>query len=115
MPIGWRSVVVAKITYIEFDGTERVLEVPAGLSLMKAAVDNSVQGIIGDCGGNCSCATCHVYIDPAWVDRINAKEEMEELLLEEVCDPLPNSRLACQVKVSDALEGLVVRVPARQF
>lgn len=106
---------MAKITYIEFNGTEYVLDLPPGQSLMRGAVDNSVQGIVGDCGGNCSCATCHVYIDPDWLDRVGAKGEMEEALLEEVCDPRPNSRLACQVEVSEDLDGLVVRVPARQF
>lgn len=105
---------MAKITYIEFDGKERVLDLEPGTSLMQGAVDNGVLGIIGDCGGNCSCATCHVYVDPAWIDRVNAKEIQEELLLEEVFEVRSNSRLSCQITASEALDGLVVRLPRRQ-
>lgn len=106
---------MAKITYIEFSGTERVLELEPGTSLMQGAVDNGVQGIIGDCGGNCSCATCHVYVDEAWLGRLKAGKESEAMLLEEVFEVRANSRLACQLTVTDELDGLVVRVPERQF
>jgi 2Fe-2S ferredoxin len=105
---------MAKIIYIEFSGNERVLEVEPGSSVMQAAVGNSVRGIIGDCGGACSCATCHVYVDPAWVDKVGEKSEGETALLEEVCDSQPNSRLSCQIKVTEELDGLVVRLPAKQ-
>jgi 2Fe-2S ferredoxin len=103
-----------KITYIEFSGNERVIEVPAGTSVMQGAVENSVRGIIGDCGGACSCATCHVYVDSAWTDKVGEKSETEVAMLEEVCDVLPTSRLSCQIKVTEELNGLVVRVPEKQ-
>jgi len=105
---------MARITYVEFSGTERVLDVAPGLSVMQGAVENNVRGIIAECGGACSCATCHVYVDPAWFDRLGAKSPTEEALLEEVCDPQPNSRLSCQIRVSEELDGLVVRLPAKQ-
>lgn len=105
---------MAKITYIEYSGDERVVDVEPGLSVMQGAVGNNVRGIIADCGGACSCATCHVYVDPGWTDKVGEKGEMEEILLEEVCDPLPNSRLSCQIKVTEELDGLVVRLPEKQ-
>ncbi len=105
---------MAKITYIASDGRRWVLDLEPGTSLMQGAVDNRVLGIIGDCGGNCSCATCHVYVDDAWVERVGAKEASEEMLLEEVFEMRPNSRLSCQIRVSDGLDGLVVYLPHRQ-
>jgi 2Fe-2S ferredoxin len=105
---------MAKITYVEFNGKEHALEVAPGLSVMQGAVTNNVRGILAECGGACSCATCHVYVDEAWFDKLNDKSEFEEALLEAVCDPRPNSRLSCQVKVTEELDGLVVRVPAKQ-
>lgn len=105
---------MAKITYIEYSGTERVLDIAPGLSVMQGAVANEVRGIIADCGGACLCATCHVYVAPEWVDSVGAKSPIEAALLEEVCDAQPNSRLSCQITVTDALDGLVVRLPAKQ-
>ena len=105
---------MAKIKYIEFNGVEHELDIAADLSVMQGAVNNSVQGIIGDCGGACSCATCHVYVDPAWVNQVGEKSESELALLEEVCDGQPNSRLSCQIKVTAELDGLVVRLPEKQ-
>lgn len=105
---------MAKITYIEFNGTPHELDIQPGTSVMQGAVTHSVRGIIGDCGGACSCATCHVYVDPAWLDKVGEKAAMETALLDEVCDMRPNSRLSCQIKVTDALDGLVVRLPERQ-
>lgn len=105
---------MAKITYIEFNGTPHELDIQPGTSVMQGAVTHSVRGIIGDCGGACSCATCHVYVDPAWLDKVGEKAATETALLEEVCDMRPNSRLSCQIKVTDALDGLVVRLPERQ-
>jgi 2Fe-2S ferredoxin len=105
---------MAKIKYVEFNGKEHLLEVAPGFSVMQGAVANNVRGIIAECGGNCSCATCHVYVDDAWLDRLDKKSEFEAELLEAVCDPRPNSRLGCQIRVTEELDGLVVRVPAKQ-
>ncbi len=105
---------MAKVTYIEFGGTEHVIDLLPGTSAMQGAVGNSVRGIIADCGGACSCATCHCYVDPAWVDKVGEKSEMEEALLEEVCDGQPNSRLSCQIIITEELDGLVIRLPAKQ-
>jgi len=103
-----------KVTYIKSDGTEHVVDMEPGTSVMQCAVANTIRGIIGDCGGACSCATCHVYVDPAWIDKVGEKSATEAALLEEVCDPQPNSRLSCQIKATDALNGLVVRLPVKQ-
>jgi 2Fe-2S ferredoxin len=105
---------MAKIRYIEFGGTEHTLDIASGLSVMQGAVGNGVRGIIGECGGAASCATCHVYVDPAWINKVGEKNETEQALLEEVCDPQPNSRLSCQISVTDELDGLVVRLPPKQ-
>ncbi|HET8710071.1 MAG TPA: 2Fe-2S iron-sulfur cluster-binding protein [Spongiibacteraceae bacterium] len=105
---------MAKITYIEYGGDEHIVDVDSGLSVMQGAVAHSVRGIIAECGGACSCATCHVYVDPAWVEKVGKKSEMEAALLEDVCGAQPNSRLSCQIQVTDDLEGLIVRVPEKQ-
>jgi ferredoxin, 2Fe-2S len=105
---------MAKITYIEHNGTEHVQDVEPGFSVMEGAVRNNVRGIIAECGGACSCATCHVYVDPAWLDKLAGKSEGEVDLLDAVVDPQPNSRLSCQIKVTAELNGLVVRLPAKQ-
>ncbi len=106
---------MTRIIYIEHSGEKHELEIANGTSIMQAALDNNVRGIVADCGGSCSCATCHVYIDENWLNKASEKSEMEEILLEEVCDPQDNSRLSCQVEVSDELEGMIVRIPERQF
>ena len=103
-----------KITYIEHNGTEHVIDVPNGLSVMEGAVRNLVPGIDADCGGACACATCHVYVDPAWVEKTGTRETMEDSMLDFAEDVQDNSRLSCQIKVSDALDGLVVRMPEHQ-
>lgn len=105
---------MVKITYIEFNGKARELDIAPGTSVMQGGVSHSVRGIIGDCGGACSCATCHVYIDPAWIDKVGPTPPTEAALLEEVCGVQPNSRLSCQIKVTDALDGLIVRLPEKQ-
>jgi 2Fe-2S ferredoxin len=105
---------MAKITYIEFNGTEHQVEVKAGLSVMDGAMKNNIPGIIADCGGACACATCHVYVDKSWWDRSGSAASMEVAMLEFVEDVAPNSRLSCQIKVNDDLDGLVVHVPERQ-
>jgi len=107
---------MAKITYIEFNGTEHVVDVASGLTVMEGARDNNVPGIEADCGGACACSTCHVYVDEAWVDRLPAKDAMEEDMLDFAWEPdLRKSRLTCQVKVTDALDGLVVKLPEKQI
>jgi 2Fe-2S ferredoxin len=106
---------MAKITYIEFNGTQHVLDIAPGQSVMRGAVDNKVRGILADCGGACACATCHVFVDPAWVDKVGEKSEVETIMLEDVCEPQENSRLSCQIKVTNELDGLVVRLPSRQI
>ena len=105
---------MAKITYIEHDGTEHVIDVKPGQSVMEGAVKNNVPGIDADCGGACACATCHVYVDAAWTDKTGTKSAMEESMLDFAEGVEPNSRLSCQIKVSDELNGLVVRMPESQ-
>jgi 2Fe-2S ferredoxin len=105
---------MARITYLESNGNEHVLDVAPGLSVMEGAAKNNVRGIIAECGGACSCATCHVYVDELWLDRVGKKSELEEALLDAVCDLQPNSRLSCQIKVTEELDGLVVRLPVKQ-
>jgi 2Fe-2S ferredoxin len=105
---------VAKITYIEFDGTEHTVEVKTGLSVMEGAIKNRVPGIDADCGGACACATCHVYVDEAWREKTGSPSAMEESMLDFADNVEPNSRLSCQIKVTDALDGLIVRTPQSQ-
>ena len=105
---------MAKITYIQFDGTENVVDVKPGLSVMEGAVKNNVRGIDADCGGACACATCHVYVDEAWQEKTGAKSAMEESMLDFAENVAPNSRLSCQIKVTEDLDGLVVRLPESQ-
>ncbi|MDF1854784.1 2Fe-2S iron-sulfur cluster-binding protein [Pseudooceanicola sp.] len=107
---------MAKITYIEHNGTEHVVEVANGMTVMEGARDNGIPGIEADCGGACACSTCHVYVDPAWVDKLPSKGDMEEDMLDFAFEPDPaRSRLTCQLKVSDALDGLIVQMPERQI
>jgi ferredoxin, 2Fe-2S len=111
-----RQAGMAKITYVEFGGKEHVLEVPTGLTVMEGARDNGVPGIEADCGGACACSTCHVYVDAAWVGRLPTKDAMEEDMLDFAYQPDPvRSRLTCQLKVSDALDGLKVFMPEKQI
>ena len=105
---------MATITYIEHDGVEHVVDVKNGLSVMEGAVRNNVPGIDADCGGACACATCHVYVDEAWREATGAPSAMEESMLDFAEEVEPNSRLSCQIRVSDALDGLVVRLPENQ-
>ena len=107
---------MAKITYIEHNGTEHVVEVANGLTVMEGARDNNIPGIEADCGGACACSTCHVYVDPSWVEKLPAKDDMEEDMLDFAYQPDPaRSRLTCQLKVTDALDGLVVQMPEKQI
>src|SRR4029079_13265455 len=106
---------MAKITYIEHDGTEHVIDVKNGLTVMEGAVKNNVPGIEAECGGACACATCHVYVDEAWRDKTGAPSQMEEDMLDFAFDGRESSVLSCQIKLTPELDGLVVRVPAKQF
>lgn len=106
---------MTQITFIDFEGTERQVDATNGDSLMEAATSNNVPGIDADCGGACACATCHVYIDENWVSVVGQPLELEAEMLEVAEDVRPNSRLACQVKVSDEMEGLRVTTPESQF
>lgn len=106
---------MAKITYIEHNGTEHVIDAKPGMTVMEGAVKNMVPGIDAECGGACACATCHVYVDEAWMDVVGRPEEMEEDMLDFGFDVRENSRLSCQITVTDELEGLVVRIPEQQF
>ena len=103
------------MTYIESNGTEHVVSVPAGVSVMQGARDNLVPGIEGDCGGLCACATCHVYVEPDWQARCGEPDELETNILDFAFDVSDRSRLSCQIEVTDALDGLVVRLPERQY
>lgn len=103
-----------KVTFVQSDGSAMQVEADDGTTLMRAAVENAVEGILATCGGSLSCGTCHLYVDDAWQDRVGAPNEDEEVLLEFVAGRQPNSRLSCQVAIDGALDGLVVRVPEEQ-
>lgn len=103
-----------KVTYIEHNGTQRVVDVEEGMSLMEAAVSNLVPGIDGDCGGVCACATCHVFVDDAWLGKLTPMESMEDAMLNLAEGRDANSRLACQLKAAPELDGLVLRTPIGQ-
>ena len=103
-----------KVTFIAHDGTRSEVEAPAGTSLMLAAVNHGVRGIDGDCGGQCACATCHVYIDGPWAAKLAPPGEHEDEMLNFTAERLPDSRLACQVELTEALDGIEVRMPVGQ-
>ena len=105
---------MAKITYIEHDGKPHTIEVANGLSVMEGAVQNNIPGIDADCGGSMACATCHVYVKEEWFDKLQKKEDGEEDMLDMAFEPKKNSRLSCQLMVSDQLDGLVVNLPEKQ-
>ena len=102
------------VIFIEHNGTRHEVDASNGASLMRAAVDNNVPGIDADCGGACACATCHVYVDPAWLARTGARTEMEASMLSFAAATQENSRLSCQIEMSDALAGIVLRLPEGQ-
>lgn len=106
---------MAKIKFIQFDGTETIVDVPQGTTVKDAAIDNLVPGIDADCGGECSCATCHVIVDQAWIGAVGSPSEQEESMLDLNPDREGNSRLSCQIEVTDALDGLVVQLPEFQY
>jgi 2Fe-2S ferredoxin len=106
---------MAKITFIQPDGESQVVEAEPGVTVMEAAKLNNVPGIEAECGGACACATCHVYVDAAWRSKTGSPAEMEEDMLDFAFDVREESRLCCQIKVTAELDGLVLRVPAKQF
>jgi len=105
---------MTKLHIIAFDGTSYDIDAENGSTVMENAIRNSVPGIEAECGGACACATCHVYVDEEWTGIVGEPESMEEDMLDFAFDVRPNSRLSCQIKVRDELDGLVVRVPERQ-
>lgn len=106
---------MAQVTYINVEGDKYVVEVENGDNLMQAAIDNSVPGILGDCGGGCACATCHVFVDDAWAPRSGEPDELEADMLDGLIDPQPTSRLSCQIIMRDELDGIVVHLPESQL
>ena len=103
-----------KITYIEHNGKKHTVDVANGLSIMEGAIQNNIPGIDADCGGAMACATCHVYVKEEWFNNLPQKEQGEEDMLDMAFEPKKNSRLSCQLIVSDELEGLVVTTPSKQ-
>ena len=106
---------MAKITYIENSGEKHIVEVQKGLTVMEGAVTNNVPGIDADCGGGMACATCHVYVKDEWFDKINKKTEGEDDMLDQAYEPKKNSRLSCQIQVTDDIDGLEVYLPEKQI
>jgi ferredoxin, 2Fe-2S len=103
-----------KVTYVEFSGKTHTIDVPVGQSVMQAAVDNRVPGIDGDCGGQCACGTCHVYVDAGWLEKLGPKSAQEIDMLDFASAAESNSRLCCQIEMTAALDGLVVKTPEGQ-
>ena len=103
-----------KITYNTHDDKTYTIDVQNGLTVMEGAVQNDIPGIDADCGGGMSCATCHVYVNEEWIDKLSAKDDGEEDMLDMAFEPKKNSRLSCQLIVSDILEGLIVNIPSKQ-
>lgn len=104
-----------KVTYIQPDGSASEVNALAGDSVMETAIDNDIDGIIAECGGACSCATCHVYVDEAWTGKLPEPDALEDGMLDCVLDRQANSRLSCQIRLSDELDGLTVRIPDSQI
>jgi ferredoxin, 2Fe-2S len=104
-----------RILFIEHNGAEHSVDAEVGKTVMQAAVENLISGIVGDCGGSCSCATCHCYVDPAWAERLQPASESETMMIEGALHAQDSSRLSCQIVVEPELDGLVVRLPVSQF
>jgi len=106
---------MVKLTFVQPDGASRTVDAEPGVTVMEAAKLNDIPGIEAECGGACACATCHVYVDPEWVEKTGKPEAIEEDMLDFAFDVRKESRLSCQIKVTSDLDGLTVRVPAKQF
>ena len=105
---------MAKITYYTHDSKTHTIDVQNGLTVMEGAVQNDIPGIDADCGGGMACATCHVYVKEEWFNRINKKTEGEDDMLDQAYEPKKNSRLSCQIQVTDEIDGLEVHLPEKQ-
>jgi 2Fe-2S ferredoxin len=103
------------VTFIAADGSTQEVDVKSGVGLMEAAINNGIEGIAAVCGGSCSCATCHCYVDETWLAKIPAAEELEIQMLESALDRRGNSRLSCQIVMTDELDGIVIRLPESQY
>lgn len=106
---------MAKVIFVDYEGVEREVDAKAGESLMEAAVNNDVPGIDADCGGACACATCHVFVDPNWFDRVGKPGDLESEMLDVADEVRETSRLSCQIEISNELDGLRVETPESQF
>lgn len=104
-----------KVIYIKADGTHCAVEVPAGTTVMQGAMSNNIEGIVAECGGACACGTCHCYIDDVWSEKAGEAGEFERAMLECLNNVTPNSRLSCQITVTEELNGLIVRLPESQY
>ncbi|MCH7833991.1 MAG: 2Fe-2S iron-sulfur cluster binding domain-containing protein [Proteobacteria bacterium] len=104
-----------KISYITPDGTQHDVDVETGYSVMEGAINNDIQGIVAECGGACACATCHSYIDEAWLDKLPKMDDMEDSMLDAAFERKSNSRLTCQLEVTDEFDGLVVHVADNDY
>ncbi|VAW24218.1 Ferredoxin, 2Fe-2S [hydrothermal vent metagenome] len=105
---------MTKITFVEANGTIHETDVENGTSVMEAAIQNSVPGITAECGGACTCATCHVYVDEKWREKVGSPSDMEEDMLDFAFEVKPSSRLSCQILVNDDFDGLVIKIPEQQ-
>lgn len=106
---------MAKVTFIEHNGKTHIIDANNGGTIMEAATKHNVPGIDADCGGACACATCHVYVDDAWLSKVPAMGSMEESMLDFAENVMPNSRLSCQIVLNEDLDGIVVTIPDSQF
>ena len=104
-----------KVIYITPDDTRHEVEVETGYSIMEGAINNNIEGIVAECGGACACATCHSYVDAAWTDRIPVMDDMEDSMLDAVFERKDNSRLTCQIEMSDKLDGIVIHVADNEY
>ncbi len=104
-----------KVIYITPDETKHEVDVEAGYSIMEGAIDNNIDGIVAECGGACACATCHSYVDAAWTDKIPAMDDMEDSMLDAAFERKDNSRLTCQIEMSDRLDGIVIHVADNEY
>ena len=105
------------VTYVEADGAEHAVDVPAGENVMRGAVNNGVEGIVGECGGGLACATCHCYVDEAWAGKVGgpSSDDERDMLESAAAEVRPTSRLSCPIEITPELDGLVVRLPDRQY
>ena len=108
---------MASVTYVDYDGTQHVVDVPNGENVMRGALYNDINGILGECGGGLACATCHCYVDDAWADKVGTPTSQEErdMLESSSAERKSTSRLSCQIEMTDALDGLIVHLPETQY